>query len=288
MPHYKVQDVFSSVLYGDQPAGWNVAGTRETVRSMTRDHFIAYRKKNYVASATTVFISGNFNEKQVISEVSRLFAGIAVAKKQSKKKVIETQVKPNMGICKRETDQTHIVLGVKTYPAKSEKNYALQVLSTILGGGMSSRLFQKLREEMGVGYYVRSSVSQQTDCGVLAVSTGVDKGRVDEVISAVLSEMKKLRDEMVSVEEMKKAQEYILGNMYMGLETSDALAEYYAIQDILDGDMLSPDEYAKKIGQVTPRDIKKVAREIMRDSKLNIAVVGNIVDEKSLEKIFHF
>lgn len=288
MPKQLASLLFMETMYGDEPAGWNIAGSRDVVRKMSQNDFLQYRKKHYVASATTVLVSGNFDQKKAVNEIKEAFKNIKLDKKGGKKKVVEKQEKPNIKIKNKETDQTHLVLGVRTYPAKSHKNYALEVLNTVLGGGMSSRLFQKLREEMGVGYYVRSRIDGYTDHGYLAVFTGVDKNRVEEVVKAILLEMKKFTLELVSEEEIKKAKEFLLGNMYLGLEASDSVAEYYAIQDIIDEKILTPKEYAKKIQEVTAKDILKIAKEIFVDKKLNMAIVGNMVNSDGLSKTFSF
>src|SRR3989344_4992571 len=288
MPNRHVQDVFISALYGDQPAGWNVAGTKENVLAMTREDFLDYRAKNYVASATTVVISGNFEEKNIQLKVEKLFAGISKNAKAEKLKIVENQTKPVIQIEPKQTDQTHIVLGLRAYKARDKRKNTLKVLNAVLGGGMSSRLFQKLREEMGVGYYVHSGIDSYTDHGYLAVSTGVDTNRVSEVVSAVLGELKKMADERVPKEELKKAKDYLVGNMYLSLESSDSLAEYYAMQDVLNDEILTPKELASKIEKVTAEEIQSVTKEIVKDKGLNMAIVGNIKDRKTIENIFHF
>ena len=288
MPNRIVHDVFMEVMYGDQPAGWNIAGTKENVNKMTREDFLNYRRKHYVASATTVIVSGNFDEKEMKDKVEKLFENIPQNKKEGKISTIEKQLRPNIKIKHKETDQTHIVIGVRTFDSKDDRNISLKVLNAVLGGGMSSRLFQKLRDEMGVGYYVRSGVDEYTDHGYLAVSTGVDTSRVSEVVSAVLSEMKRFVDEIVPEKELQKAKDYTIGNMYLGLESSDSLGEYYAIQNILSDEILTPREFAEKIQKVTSEEIMAVAKEIIKDDKLNMAIVGNIKDKEALSKVFHF
>src|SRR5438552_3112950 len=141
---------------------------------------------------------------------------------------------------------------------------------------------------MGVGYYVRSGIDEYTDHGYLAVSTGVDNTRVEEVVKAILDELKRFTSESVKEAELKKAKEYLVGNMYLGLESSDSLGEYYAIQDILSDEILTPSELAEKIQKVTAKEIKELANQIMKDGGLNMAIVGNIQNQKLLEKVFHF
>lgn len=288
MPQHVVHDVFMELMYGDQPAGWKIVGPKENIHSMTRENFQNYRAKHYVASATTVLVSGNFNEADILTKVENLFKGISQDKKGNKAPTLEEQQKPQIKIKQKETDQTHIVFGLRTFDGADERNTPLKVLSSVLGGGMSSRLFQKLREEMGVGYYVRSGIDEFTDHGILVVSTGVDNTRVAEVVSAVLSEFKRLTVEPVSEAELQKAKDYIVGNMYLGLESSDSLAEYYAIQDILSDEILTPDELAAKIKAVSSKEVQDLAKQIFVDKGLNMAIVGNIAESESLSKIFHF
>lgn len=287
LPHRSVHDVFMEALYGDQPAGWSIAGTKENVSRMKREDFVTYRDQHYVASATTVVVSGNFDETQVVSQIEKAFEHIPTTDKETKVSVSEIQSGPVIRIKHKETDQTHIVLGVRTYKASDDKNMALRVLSTVLGGGMSSRLFVKLREEMGVGYYVRSGLDEFTDHGYMAVSTGVDVNRVPEVVEAVLGELKKLAQGVVPEDELKKSKEYIIGNMYLGLESSDALAEFYVTQHLLGEKMITPDEFALKIKNITAEEIYMVAQEIMRNDNITLAIVGNIKDQEHLTEIFH-
>ena len=149
-PSRHAHDLFGRLLYGDQPAGWNVAGTKEIIRSLSRDDFAAYRDKHYVASSTIVVIAGNINEVGAIRKVKEKFAGISTGKKGGKLKVKESQKKPEIFLKYKKTDQTHLVLGFRAVDAFSKWRQTLNVLAGVLGSGMSSRLFQKLREEMGL------------------------------------------------------------------------------------------------------------------------------------------
>ena len=288
MPNRDVHDVFMQVLYGDQPAGWKIVGPIENIKKITKKDFIDYRRKHYVAAGTKIIVAGHFQESRINEKVRKLFSKIPTSSKGSKIRIKEIQSKPQVKIKDKKTDQTHLVLGTRTFGAKDKRNIALEVLNVILGRGMSSRLFHKLREEMGVGYYIHSSLDEYSDHGYLAVSCGVDKNRVEEVVRAILSEMRKLKDEFVPEKELQKAKDYLLGNMYLGLESSDALAEFYAVQEILRGQVITPTEFSEKIQKVTAEEVKKVAEQIMLDEKLNMAIVGYIKNKKSLSKAFHF
>jgi predicted Zn-dependent peptidase len=287
-PDRKVYYVFNEALFGANPAGHSILGTKESVSAMTRQDLLDYKARHYVASGTTVIVAGNFDQDAAMREISLRFAALPESPKQAKLAVSDTQTEPVVKFQYKDTDQTHLVIGVRTFPAKDSRGTALKVLSNVLSGGFSSRLFQKLREEMGVGYHVYSDVEEYSDHGCFTVSAGVDSSRVEEVVHAILSEMNKLAAEPVPEDELQKTKDYMIGNMYLGLESSDAVAEYYAVQDILTGETTSVDELADRIRGVTSDDIQKVAQDIMRDDRLNMALIGNMQDGEILKKIFHF
>lgn len=282
MPHRHVQELFTELLYGDQPAGWGIAGTPENVRAMKREDFVDYRKRHYVASATTVVVAGSFDAKKVRKDVEKYFSALPKSKKQGKEKVKESQAKPAVKIEHRQTDQAHLVLGVRGFPIKDPKTPAIRVMNAILGAGMSSRLFQKLREEMGVGYYVRSSYDGLTDHGILSVSIGADVKRVEEVIKAILGEFKRLATELVSDEELEKTKEYLAGTMYLGLESSDAVAEFYGFQEVLRRPIRTPEIVVRDIRAVTAKQVRDVARKLFVERNLNLAAVGPVGDDARL------
>ena len=306
MPQRHVQDLFLELLYGDQPAGWNIAGSEATVRSFGREDFLKYRGEHYVASATTVVVAGNLGttsaEKNLIEKIEKKFADISAGKKHTKVAVKEIQKKPAILAKFKETDQTHLVIGVRSFPILDPRTPALRLLATILGGGMSSRLFQKLRDEMGVGYYVRAENDTYTDHGIFAVSTGVDNARVDEVVKAIIGELKKCIVGMVSdasgdvatanraipAKELRKAKDYLIGSMMLSLETSDARAEFCSYQEILKRNIQSPAEVAEEIEKVTAEEICAVAREIFTDERLNLAVIGRYKDGEHFRQILTF
>lgn len=285
LPNRLAQEVFNGLLYGDQPAGWSVAGTKENVRGFKREDFVNYRKKHYVASATTIVVAGDIDEKDIFKKVEKAFAGIPNDKKTGKKKVIEKQSVPAVRIKFKETDQTHLVIGVRSFDLYDKRATALRLLSVVLGNGMSSRLFQKMREELGICYYVRCSADSLTDHGVFTISAGVDSTRVEQGISGILEEMARIRDEKIPESELRKAKDYLIGNMYLGLESSDAQANFFGFQEIMREKIKTPKEIEKEIERVTAEDIAKVAKEIITNKKLNMAIVGKYKDEERFKNI---
>jgi predicted Zn-dependent peptidase len=288
MPHRHIHDLFMNLVYGDQPAGWNIAGTEDNVKSFTREDFVKYRNEHYVAEATTVVVSGSYNEETILVEIERSFSNISNEKKLNKVEVSESQSKPQISLKFKETDQAHLVLGVRSFDVKSKYDHILSVLATVLGRGMSSRLFQKLREEMGVGYYVNASHDAYTDHGLFTISAGVDTKRLEEVLKVLLSECKKLITDPISDLELQRVKDYICGSFLLSLETSDSRAEYVVINNILKGEIESPEAEIKKIQSVTVDELKDIASKIFMDERLNLAIIGPYKDKQAFESILTF
>lgn len=285
VPMRKVGDLFMEVLYGDQPAGWDITGKKETIRTFTKKDFLEYRKLHYVPEATTVIVSGNFDTKKAEQLIKQKFNGFLTGKKKGKKKVSDKQDVPRLKLQYKESDQTHLVLGFRSFPIKHASNPTLMVMSALLGGGMSSRLFQKIRNELGLGYYVHASNDAYTDHGVFAASAGVDNTRIDEVIPALLHEFALLREELVSPEELQKVKDMISGRLVLGLESSDEMGQFYGFQYLLKKEMLTPEEIIKKMNAVTAKDIRTLARKLFVEKHLNLAMIGPWKDEEHFQKL---
>jgi predicted Zn-dependent peptidase len=285
MPQRHVQDLFISLLYGNQPAGLSITGTKESVKKMNRKDFVVYHQKHYVPRKTTVIVSGAVTPKEVEALVVKYFGKVADKKVVTKQKTKEVQSSPQILVRYKKTDQTHFVLGCRTFSVYDKRNHTLDVLSNILSGGFSSRLFMKLREEMGVAYYVKAGADTFTDHGYFEIRAGVNNLRVTEVIMEVLKECKRLVLEPVTEAELEKTKEYMIGNMKLELESSDAWAMYYGGQAILRKDIESPDQLEKRIRAVTVKDIQELAKQIFKNSTLNLALIGPYKNDKAFKKI---
>ncbi len=287
IPQRKIQDLIMKLMYGDQPAGWSIAGEKDIVTKLTKEQFLSYRGKHYVAKATTVIVAGKFDEDSLYNKIAEKFSDIKADEKHCKPKTTEEQSRPAVLVFNKESDQTHLVFGVRSYDIFDPRYYALEVLAGILGGGMSSRLFQKIREEMGAAYYVHSSHNAYSDHGILEVAAGVDHKKIIDVIKAILVEMTKLKSDLVSEKELTMVKDFIIGNMFLSLETSDAIANFYGGQEILKKTIIDPDEMASEIKKVSAEDIKRVANEIFINNKLNMALVGPFKEEAEFLKVLN-
>lgn len=285
MPQRHVQDLFMSLLYGNQPAGLSITGTHDSVRKMTRKDFTEYHDKHYTPNKTTVIVSGAVTTEVVQALTKKYFGKLSSKKIQDKQKTKDVQMKPQVLVKYKKTDQTHLVLGFRTFDVYDEKNYALDVMANVLSGGFSSRLFMKLREELGVAYYVRAAADGFTDHGYFEIRAGVTNTRVKEVITEILKECKKIATEGVTEVELEKTKEYMIGNMKLELESSDAWAMYYGGQAVLKKDIETLEIVEKKIRQVTKGDILRIAKMIFKNKTLNLALIGPFKKTQEFEDI---
>lgn len=286
-PSSYVQVLWNKVLYGDQPAGWDIAGSKEGVLKISRQEVLNYMKSQYVASNTVICIAGNI-PKEALTEIKKCFSKIETKQANGKPAVIEKQTKPQCLLQEKETDQTHFCLGVRGYNLFHPQIYTQEVLGVILGGMMSSRLFVKIREELCLAYYIKTSASADTDTGCLVTQTGVDNEKVEKAISAILKEYKKISQEKVPLKELKKAKDNLKGKMALLLETSDAQASFYGFQEILEKNILNPKEIYGKIDKVSVRDILKLSQDIFRPEELNLAIIGPFKDKSKFLKLLKF
>ena len=274
LPNRKVQDDATALLYGDQPAGRSVLGTKEIIRGVNRKDFLAYRSEHYLPQSTIVVVSGSFREKDIVREVERHFNTLTHAVKRKKEPVRDTQHAPRVFVRSKKSDQSHVVIAFRGYPVTSAKSYAAMLLASILGGTMSSRLWQVVREKLGAAYYVRAGHEALTDHGVFEISAGLDTSRITEVLRAITGEISKLKRSPVSKEELSRSKDSIIGRFLLSLERSDDLAEYYGLQEVIKGSILTPEQYNRAIRRVSADELRAVAREIFVTAHMNLAVIG--------------
>lgn len=273
-PLIYIGEVWKKLLYGDQPAGWDIAGSKESVSKISRSQILGYRKSQYVASNTVLCLAGRIEEDCAIEKAKSYFLGILNSDPAQKPKVAEGQKSPACLLLSKQTDQTHFCLGVRAYNLFHPQRYVPDLIAAILGGMMSSRLFREVREKLGLAYYVKTDSDQDPETGFLVTRAGVDSKRVEKAITAVLKEYKMISRKKVPFSELKKAKENLKGKMALSLESSDAKAFFYAGQELLEKKILTPKEIFKAIDKVSVSDILKVADDIFQPENLNLALIG--------------
>ncbi len=280
-----VQTLWPKLLYGDQPAGWDIAGTKGSVSNINRELLVNYMKSQYVASNTIISVAGKIEENSVIKKIKKCFSKIKTTKPKKKAKILEEQEKPEALLRFRQTDQTHLCLGVRAFNLFHPKRYVQELLAVILGGMMSSRLFEEIRSKLGIAYYINTSSETNPDTGFLFTQAGLDNKNVEKGILTILKEYKKISQKMVSFSELKKAKDYLKGKTTLLLESSDAQASFYAGQELLEKKILTPKEIFAKINKVTQDDILEVAKEIFKPEKLNLALIGPFKDKERFQRL---
>lgn len=284
-PTAYISDLWESLLYGNQPAGRLIIGKKENILNFKRKDFLNYLNNHYSAKNIVVCVAGDIESELAEQKIRNFFKKIKTNNPKPKLKVIEEQKKPQSLIHFKKTDQTHLFLGARGYDVFHPQRFTQAILATILGGFMSSRLFILMRDKRGLAYYVRTSSESYTDTGYLVTQSGVDNSRVQEAIKLILKEYQSFKNKRIDESELKKAKENIKGTLILSLESSDAQASFYTDQELLTGKVLSPEEIFKKIDSVTVDDIQKLAREIFRPEKLNLALIGPFKNKERFDKL---
>jgi predicted Zn-dependent peptidase len=187
----------------------------------------------------------------------------------------------------KQSEQAHLIIGVRGYPLGHPERYALQLLTVVLGGGMSSRLFTEVREKRGLAYYVHAGSGSYTDAGTLYAGAGVDVARVDEAIATILGELRGIAAESVPADELEKARGYSKGRFVLRLESPQGTIQYGLRREVLEGEIEEPEELLRRLDAVTTEDVQRVARDLLDGTRLYLAVVGPYDDPERFEKLLH-
>ncbi len=284
-PMRRVAEVYEQVLWPDDPLGWDIGGTKDVIRKLTKKDFMDYIEARYVPQNMVLAIAGDFQRSEAIDLVNKHFGHHPTHEVAGFLPVSENQKKPQTRVVYKKTDQAHLVVGVRGFKLGDPDRYNAGVLGTILGGGMSSRLFVNVREKRGLAYYVRAGHESYLDTGTLAASAGVDLRRIDDALKIILEEFAKIAKTPVGDRELAKAKEYLKGGIVLGWEDSRTVAAAYGSDELLEGDIRSLDEYLKRVDAVKAQDVQRVAQFLFTNSKLNLAVIGPFKDRSRFEKL---
>lgn len=273
-PTSYIGNIFENLLYGDQPAGWDTAGSKEVINTFTRADFTSYIKKQYSANQTIVVVAGNIQPAKVRTLVAKHFGPLDKSHPAKMAKVKERQNMPGFVCSPKQTDQTHLALGVRSFGASDKRRHALGILAATLGGSMSSRLFVSLREEAGLAYYVSTGGQHYSDSGYLVTNAGVPNTDVARAVEIIMNEYRAVLHHGITDDELKKAKDGVKGRALLRLESSSAMANFIGDQIMLYGKAEPIDIILKKISAVTVKDVHNVAKDIFKTNKLNLAIIG--------------
>lgn len=286
MPMYLVEELHEELLYGNQPAGRTILGPKKNIKKFKRKDFINYREKHYVGDKTILVVSGDIEHKEVLKEARQIFSSLQKGKDIKQERTIIKQRKPGITVKNKRTEQTHIILSFRTPNQEDKDVHILRVMNALFGGYMSSRLFQKIRGELGLGYYVRSYYNAFFDRGDFRIDLGVDNKKALKAVEALLVEVRRIASEKVEEEEIRRAKKYLSGIKPLMFESTDNLANFYGRQfSIRQKKIVTPKEMVAMDNRVTSENILRVAKATFKNSNMNLAVVGPHTKAK-FQKIF--
>jgi predicted Zn-dependent peptidase len=225
------------------------------------------------------------SENEVIKKIEKAFKNISGKKAKNKEVVLENQKEPKVLIHKKNTGQSQVAIGFRGYNNLHKDRFILEVMADLLGGPMSSRMFTEVREKQGLAYYIRTYNDCDTDTGNFVTFSGLDNKKIFQGISSILNEYEKLTLKKVSEKELQKAKNYLKGKTVLSLESSNAKANFYGMQELLKGEIRETDDLFKEIDKVTVEDIMRVAKDIFTYKNLNLAIIGPFEDKEKFKKI---
>jgi len=264
----------TELIWPDHPLGRDQAGTKESVSGITRPMMQSYIQKHYQPSNTVLAIAGNVEHHRAVEEATAQLAAWQPRPNNSYVPMNLEQEEARVKLQHMTTQQAHLVLVFPGLSRLDDDKYHLSLLNTILGQGMSSRLFLEVREKRGLAYSVYSYVSPYLDTGLMGVYAGVDADQIEQALAAILEELDRIRQEPVSDDELGKAKEFTKGHLQLQMEDSIAVASWIGRQECLEDRVLSVEEVLDEVDAVTAADIQRVAERLLRQEKLNLAVVG--------------
>ncbi len=276
---------FEQLVFGDQPLGWDQVGTKDTIYSLQREDFIKYMDALYTPDNTVIVFSGNVSEKEVMSLMNTYFQFPEGEKARACLPVELGKSNGRVHLTNKKTEQTHLILGGLSYDLHDERRTAAKVLASIMGGNMSSRMFQEVREQRGLAYHISSYAESFIDTGLIYTHAGVTVDKIDQAIEAILEQYDDVVKNGVTDEELMKAKEYMKGRLTLSLEDTEEVAMYYAEHELMEKHILPPSEYMKKIDAVTKDEIAHIAKELFARSRMYLAIIGPYEDKARFEKI---
>ncbi len=283
-PQSHVDSLFEELLWPYCALGKDIAGTPEVINAITRQDILKYREKFYQASNMIVAVAGQFDQEKLEQLMNEHWTHLPNHSHGTFKPVIEKQSKPRLVVQNRNTEQAYMIVGFGAYPYKSKYNYPLRLMSAVLGGGGSSRLFTRIRDRLGLAYYIYSSYNNYLDAGNFTIQSGLKVSSAPHALEVILDELRKIKKDGVTAAELKKAKEYIKGRIALSMEDTQDKLEWYLGQEAFLGRVRTIKQAFEELDKVTLDDINVVARDLIDNDNLNLAVIGPYPDPSIFEK----
>ena len=286
-PLISIGNLFEEVIFKGSSLGNDIAGPKKNIREISRRQITDYFWNHYRSDNILVGVGGNFDLASARRLIKKYFSAPGGNVKKSRfKKFAAAQTKLRIKVKYKATEQVQVALGFPAYRAGDPRNYGLTLLSVILGGNMSSRLFIEIREKLGLAYHIRSGIITYEDTGALEVFAGLDKAKVALALKTIRRELESFAQGQITDDELRRAKEFVKGKLTLSLEDSAAHIQWLAEQQLLQGRIETLAFKLKKIDQVSVKQIKKVALEVIKKNKYNVAVIGPYRSASSFLNIF--
>jgi predicted Zn-dependent peptidase len=284
-PRDHIGTVYETLMFGDNPLGWETLGTKDTIRAASRDTFLDYITEWYTPERMVIGVSGMVGD-DLLPSLERLLGDMSANGRGAPAPAqLEKPAGPHVAIHHKDADQAHIILGVPSYPLEHPDRYALQLLATVLGTGMSSRLFLEVRERRGLAYYVYGANHSYTDAGSLYAQAGVDLNRIDDAVSVIVEQFKRMAEEPVPADELEKSRSLAKGRFVLSTESPQGLVMFGLRREVLEGEAMEPAKLLAKLDEVTVEDVQRVARDLIASDRLHLAVIGPFEDDERFRKL---
>lgn len=284
-PRAQVGNILEEIMWQGDPLGRDIAGTPEVVRKFTTQMFQSYMDRHYQTGNMLLGVSGKYDRKVLNQLITKYWNKKPNKKYQKWTKAKDNQKTPRLKVEYKDTQQAHFNLGFKGFKMTDKKNPAAAVLSAILGGGMSSRLFSEIRERRGLAYYVRAGNSSYQDTGVFDISAGVRITSIEEAIQVTFDVLKNIINSPIPEKEIIKAKEFLKGHTTLYLEDNQARLDWYLEQAAFKKDLLTPAEILKKVDNVTAKQVQAVAKELFNSAKMSLAIIGPYKGDAKFKKL---
>ncbi len=284
-PQHYVQELLNATLWPGQPLGRPITGTDQTLDGLRRPHLLGFLRQHYVSGSVLVVAAGNIRHRHLLRAMARYARHMRTGQHPEYAPARNEQREPRVRLRTKDTEQTQIALGIRTCSRHDERRYPLRLLNTILGENMSSRLFQVIREDRGLAYSIYSTPSFFHDAGDLVISAGLDTDNLPRTLRLIRRELRRLAESRPAAAELRRARDYVLGQLELGQESTDNQMNWVGEQLLGFGKIFTPAEIKRRLKAVTPAQITAVARDFFRPERLNLALVSPLKTDRGLAKL---
>jgi predicted Zn-dependent peptidase len=272
-PQHLVQEILGELLWQDHALGRPLTGTTDTVGNISRAAILNFKTTKYVADNTIVVLAGKVDHAAAVKHIGELLGHVRGARKPAYPRVTKHTAQKDVHVFAKDIEQTHVALGLRLFGRHDSRRHALKLLSIILGENMSSRLFQVVREKHGLAYSIHSSVQLFDETGVLDIQAGVDSDRLSKAVDLILSEVVKFKNKLVGASELRRAKDYAIGQLRIGLESTSSQMMWAGENLMSYRRFIQPDEVIRKIEAVSENDVLRVAGEVLNGKNLSVAMI---------------